>query len=34
MRVVASLEVSNSRECGGPKWAGAMAPGEGRVDLD
>jgi len=34
MRVVASLEVSNSRECGGPIWAGAMAPGEGRVDLD
>jgi len=21
-------------ECGGPIWAGAMAPGGGRVDLD
>jgi len=34
MRVVVSLEVSNSRECGGPIWAGAMAPGEGGVDFD
>ena len=34
MRVVASLEVSNSRECGGSICAGAMAPGtqKGRVD--
>jgi len=34
MRVVASLEVSNSRECSGPIWAGAMVPGGGHVDLD
>ena len=34
MRVVASLEVSNSRECGVPIWARAMAPGEGGIDLD
>ena len=34
MPVVASLEVSNSRECGGSIWAGAMTPGGGRVDLD
>jgi len=34
MRAVESLEVSNSRECSGPILAGAMAPGEGRVNFD